>query len=138
MLRLRSILWVILLTVGALLACGPTGPATNALTRTQGVSSGIVEARDVPREALATLAYIRAHDASPPGHVGGRRFGNYGRSGEQKLPQRDAQGRPIDYREWDIHPKVPGRNRGPQRLVTGSDGRAWYTADHYATYTEIK
>ncbi len=137
MLRLRSILWVILLTVGGLMACGPTGPAANAITRAETTSSR-VEARAVPREALATLAYIRTHDTAPPGHVGGRRFGNYGRGGEQKLPQRDASGRSIEYREWDIHPKVPGRNRGPQRLVTGSDGRAWYTSDHYATYTEIK
>lgn len=137
MLQLRSVLWVIMLTVGALVTCGPTGPTANALTRAEAASSS-VEAREVPREAYATLAHIRAHDAAPPGYVGGRRFGNYGRGGEQKLPQRDVQGRPINYREWDIHPKVPGRNRGPQRLVTGSDGRAWYTADHYATYTEIK
>ncbi len=137
MLQLRSVLWVILLAIGALLACGPTGSTTNALTRTEAPSSR-VEAQEVPREAHATLAHIRAHGSAPRGQVGGRRFGNYGRSGEQKLPQRDALGRPIHYREWDIHPKVPGRNRGPQRLVTGSDGRAWYTADHYATYTEIK
>lgn len=134
---LRSAIWGLLFTLSGLLACGPANSPAHALSRTETVSSD-TETRNVPREALATLAYIRAHGSAPPGHVGGRRFGNYGGSGEQKLPQRDALGRPIDYREWDIHPKVPGRNRGPQRLVTGSDGRAWYTADHYATYTEIK
>ncbi len=132
----HSALWVILLAVGTLLACGPTGSTTNTFPRTGASSSS--EARAVPREAHTTLAYIRAHGSAPPGYVGGRRFGNYGRDGEQKLPQLDALGRRIDYQEWDIHPKVPGRNRGPQRLVTGSDGRAWYTADHYATYTEIR
>ena len=137
MLRLRSVLWVFMLALSGLLACGPAGSPARAFSRTETVSSD-GEARGVPREALATLAHIRAHGSAPPGHVGGRRFGNYGRNGEQKLPQQDALGQPIDYREWDIHPKVPGRNRGPQRLVTGSDGRAWYTADHYATYTEIK
>lgn len=137
MLRLRSVLGVILLAVCALLACGSTGSTTNALARPEAASS-TVETRKIPSEAYATLAHIRAHDAAPPGHVGGRRFGNYGRGGEQKLPQRDSHGQPITYREWDIHPKAPGRNRGPQRLVTGSDGRAWYTADHYATYTEIR
>ncbi len=137
MLRFRSVLWVILLAVGALLACGPAGSATKALARTEAAPI-TVETREIPKEAYATLAYIQAHDSAPQGYVGGRRFGNYGRGGEQKLPPQDALGRPITYREWDIHPKVPGRNRGPQRLVTGSDGRAWYTADHYATYTEIR
>ncbi len=94
--------------------------------------------QEIPREARGTLAYVRDHGEAPPGQVGGRRFGNYGRGGEQKLPQQDTLGRPIEYREWDIHPKVPGRNRGAERLVTGSDGRAWYTADHYSTFTEIQ
>lgn len=137
MLQLRSAFWVILLTVSTLLACGPTGPARGSAFPIEAASPR-TDMREVPREAYATLAHIRAHDTAPPGHVGGRRFGNYGRGGEQKLPQRDSHGQPITYREWDIHPKAPGRNRGPQRLVTGSDGRAWYTADHYATYTEIK
>jgi guanyl-specific ribonuclease Sa len=98
------------------------------------VQDSPAQATVIPAEARRTLAYIRAHDAAPPGYVGGRRFGNY----ERVLPARDAQGRAIEYREWDIQPKVPGRNRGAQRLVTGSDGRAWYTADHYATFTEIR
>ena len=91
----------------------------------------------IPKEAKDTLAFIRAHGEAPPDHVGGRRFGNYGQAGEQKLPQLDALGKPIEYREWDIHPKVAGRNRGAERLVTGSAGRAWFTADHYTTFTEI-
>lgn len=93
---------------------------------------------EIPAAARKTLAHILAHGEAPPGHVGGRRFGNYGRGGEQKLPITDAVGRKIAYREWDIHPRVPGRNRGPERLVTGSDQRAWYTADHYCTFTELK
>lgn len=97
-----------------------------------------VEPHQIPKAALETLAYIRAHHEAPPGYVGGRRFGNYGRGGEQKLPVFDAQGKPIEYQEWDIHPKVQGRNRGAERLVTGSDGRAWYTADHYTSFTELR
>ncbi len=92
----------------------------------------------IPQAAHRVLAYVRQHDRAPEGYVGGRRFGNYGRGGEQKLPERSAQGRKIDYREWDIHPKVPGRNRGAERLVTGSDGRAYYTADHYCSFTEMR
>lgn len=96
-----------------------------------------VAVRDIPRAARETLDYVRAHGQAPPGQVGGRRFGNYGGGGEQKLPVNDAQGHHVSYQEWDIYPKVPGRNRGPERLVTGSDGRAWYTADHYCSFTEL-
>lgn len=92
----------------------------------------------IPVAARETLAYVRRHGQAPPGQIGGRRFGNYGSHGERKLPAFDASGRPIKYQEWDIHPRSPGRNRGPERLITGSDGRAWYTADHYCTFTELR
>lgn len=88
----------------------------------------------IPPEAFMVLTYVREHREAPPGHVGGRRFGNF----EGRLPKVDARGRRLAYQEWDIHPKRPGRSRGPQRLVTGSDGRAWYTADHYDTFIEIR
>jgi guanyl-specific ribonuclease Sa len=88
----------------------------------------------IPPEAFKVLAYVREHREAPPGYVGGRRFGNF----EGRLPKADARGRRIAYQEWDIYPKRPGRNRGPHRLVTGSDGRAWYTADHYGTFLEIR
>lgn len=88
----------------------------------------------IPQEARKTLAYVRTHKTAPPGYVGGRRFGNY----EKRLPSKMPSGKSISYKEWDIHPKIPGRNRGPERLVTGSDDRAWYTADHYSTFTEIQ
>jgi guanyl-specific ribonuclease Sa len=92
----------------------------------------------IPEAAWRTLATVRRTGEAPPDQVGGRRFGNYGRGGEEKLPVRGPGGRRIDYREWDIHPRSSGRNRGPERVVTGSDGRAWYTADHYCSFTEMK
>jgi len=91
------------------------------------------EAR-IPPQARQVLAYVREHRQAPPGHVGGRRFGNF----EGRLPKADARGRKIAYQEWDVFPKVPGRSRGTHRLVTGNDGRAWYTADHYESFTELK
>lgn len=96
-----------------------------------------VAVRDIPKAALETLAFVRSHGQAPPGHVGGRRFGNYGGGGERKLPERDVRGNRVEYQEWDIYPKQPGRNRGAERLVTGTDGRAWYTADHYCSFTEM-
>jgi hypothetical protein len=47
-------------------------------------------------------------------------------------------GKPITYREWDVDPKVPGVPRNADRIVTGSDGKVYYTNDHYTTFTEIK
>ena len=88
----------------------------------------------IPQKVYQVLSFIREKNKAPDGYVGGRQFGNY----EHRLPERDADGLVIDYREWDINPKVEGKNRGTERLVTGSDGRAWYSADHYNTFTEVK
>ncbi|MBL0211001.1 MAG: ribonuclease [Holophagaceae bacterium] len=91
----------------------------------------------IPAQAWSTLAYVRAHRTAPPGFQGGRYFGNYGRDGETKLPV-EANGRRISYQEWDVRPKRERQSRGPERIVTGDDNRAWYTADHYCTFTEMK
>jgi len=39
---------------------------------------------------------------------------------------------------WDVNPKVPNLDRGLERIVTGSDGSAWYTTDHYHTFHRIR
>jgi guanyl-specific ribonuclease Sa len=110
----------------------------SALPAGAGCRPHTVAPERIPPAAWETLQFVRSHGQPPPGQAGGRRFGNYGRGGEQKLPLRMAQGARIDYREWDIHPRRRGQNRGPERIVTGSDGRAWYTADHYCTFTEMR
>jgi ribonuclease T1 len=84
----------------------------------------------IPAYAKQTLAYIQEHHEAPPGYEGGRRFGNHDRA----LPSNDLHGQRIEYQEWDVRPHVPRRNRGPERIVTGSDGSAWYTPDHYRTF----
>ena len=88
----------------------------------------------IPQKAIVVLEFIRQNKQAPEGYVCGRQFMNY----ERQLPQRDAAGNTIKYQEWDIYPKINGKNRGAQRIVTGSDGRAWYTPDHYSTFTEMK
>ena len=92
-----------------------------------------VKPTGIPPKVLDVISHIRQYGSAPEGFVGGDRFGNY----EKRLPQRDADGRRIQYQKWDVNPKRKGKNRGPQRLVTGSDGRAWYTPDHYETFVEI-
>lgn len=63
-----------------------------------------------------------------PGYKGGRSFQNY----DNILPKG------ISYKEYDIYPYIEGQNRGAERLVLGSDGSAWYTCDHYKTFSRIK
>jgi guanyl-specific ribonuclease Sa len=88
----------------------------------------------VPAKVAKVLKYIDEHDKAPEGYEGGRTFGNF----EGLLPKKDARGKALKYREWDVNPKVPGKNRGPERLVTGSDGSAHYTSDHYKTFVKIR
>ncbi len=94
----------------------------------------MVSSSGIPAKVYSLLAYVRQNKQPKNGYVGGRRFGNF----ENHLPRQDISGRRIAYQEWDVNAKKRGRNRGTERLVTGSDGRAWFTADHYNTFTEIK
>jgi guanyl-specific ribonuclease Sa len=92
----------------------------------------------VPAKVAEVLKFIDEHDRPPEGYEGGRTFHNYGNNGEESLPRRDAHGKAISYREWDVNPKIAGRNRGAERLITGSDGSAYYTSDHYRTFIKIR
>ncbi len=88
----------------------------------------------IPQKVYDVLKYIRTNHHAMEGYVGGRVFSNR----EKIVPETDANGNPIQYQEWDVNPKIQGQNRGAERILTGSDGRAWYTNDHYQTFTEIK
>jgi ribonuclease T1 len=127
MLRRWFALWLPL----ALLACGSAG--RHSAPAAPQVSSH-PQQEGVPDQARLVLRHVRAQGTAPAGVEGGRTFGNF----EHRLPERDVSGRSIRYQEWDLWPKVRGHNRGAERLVTGSDGRAWYTGDHYRTFTEVK
>lgn len=89
---------------------------------------------DVPKYAIEILQYVRAYGEPPGGYVGGREFMNK----EKRLPAKGIDGKKIRYSEWDVHPRKEGQNRGAERLVTGSDHSAWYTRDHYKSFTKIE
>ena len=91
--------------------------------------TGTAADRAVPAYALEVLAKVRARDGDAlPGYVGGTRFQNR----ERRLP-------PGTYREYDVHPRIRGRDRGPERLVIdGKSGRAYYTPDHYRTFVLVR
>ncbi|MES2517519.1 MAG: ribonuclease domain-containing protein [Bacteroidota bacterium] len=89
---------------------------------------------NAPTQALKVLKYVRENGQAMEGYVGGRRFGNF----EGLLPKKDGSGSKINYQEWDVNPKVNGKNRGTERLITGSDGKAYYTNDHYRSFVLVK
>jgi len=64
-------------------------------------------------------------DFAPGQSIGGDYFGNY----EDSLPFRDER----SYIECDID--TAGRARGAKRLIFSDDGLAFYTEDHYETFT---
>jgi ribonuclease T1 len=88
----------------------------------------------VPGYVLEVLQYVKAKEEAPAGYVGGRNFQNR----EKQLPLKTPAGKNIRYREWDVYPKEQGRNRGAERLVTGSDQSAWYTKDHYRSFLRVE
>jgi ribonuclease T1 len=93
------------------------------------------EASDsIPDYVRKTYNFIVKHGDAPHGYYGGRNFQNR----EKRLPLKTIQGQAIHYREWDVHPRRDGIDRGAERLVTGSDGSAWFTSDHYGTFFFIE
>lgn len=106
-------------------------PKNNNNTNTQHTDNSNTA---IPAKVFTVLQYIKANNHAMDSYVGGRVFTNR----EGNLPREDAQGNALDYQEWDVNEKIQGRNRGTERICTGSDGRSWYTNDHYRTFTEIK
>lgn len=83
---------------------------------------------DVPQKAVEVYKYVLAHHTAPAGHVGGRIW----RNREKNLPKGG------EYREFDVNPKVRGRNRGAERIVVDfNTGKGWYTRNHYRTFIPI-
>ena len=105
------------------------------LGSTVGAISGGVNAATtfIPPEAYDTLNHIDQKGSPPKGYKGGKPFANDGRNGGQTLPDNGTT-----YREYDIHPKLPGQSRGQERIVIGSDGSAWYTRNHYRSFIQMR
>ena len=90
--------------------------------------------KDFPKYVNEVLEYVTKYQKAPEGYVGGRKFKNL----EKLLPQKSDSGQRINYQEWDVHEHVEGQNRGAERLVTGDDGSAYYTDDHYDSFKKIR
>ena len=116
-------------------ACS-SGGATGGGSSSQTSASG--SAQSTPKRVTDTLAHIDAGDwpdaAHAPGTHGGDPFGNR----EKRLPATDSAGKKVKYTEWDVNAKKKGQGRDAERIITGSDGSAWYTLDHYSHFTRIR
>jgi RHS repeat-associated protein len=88
----------------------------------------------VPEKVVNVLNRVDAKNAPFPGYKGGRDFVNDGGQGASILPR----GSGVTYKEWDVNPWVKGTDRGGERLVTGTDGTAWYTTDHYHSFYRVR
>lgn len=87
------------------------------------------DARDVKR----VLDRIDEKGSPFPGYSGGKTW----RNDRGQLPDIDNAGDPMRYREWDLD--LPGSlGRTNRRILTGSDGSAYLTYDHYDTFIKIR
>jgi ribonuclease T1 len=100
------------------------GPSAPAFT-TQPSDSPDTDS-SIPPKVIQVLQIVRSTGQPPDGYVGGRVFENR----EGRLP---VDG---DYREFDIDPHVGGRN-AERIIVEWNTKKAWYTADHYQTFTPL-
>ena len=86
-----------------------------------------IRVEELPREARATLELIKAGGPFPYPQDG-RVFSNR----EKLLPPKKRG----YYREYTV--RTPGvRGRGARRIVAGSGGEFYYTADHYRSFMRI-
>jgi hypothetical protein len=98
---------------------------------------------DVPfgpatEDAWTALNRVDEKGSPLPGYKGGKTFLNNGSQGASELPRTAPDGGSITYREWDLSPNVKGVPRDGSRLVTGSDGSAYYTTDHYVNFVRFR
>jgi ribonuclease T1 len=93
-----------------------------------GASGAEVRLEELPPEARATLALIKSGGPFPYPQDG-RMFSNR----EKRLPIQSSG----YYREYTV--KTPGaRDRGARRIVAGSGGDYYYSADHYRSFRRIR
>lgn len=109
-----------------------------ALSLSTGGGRGAAPASNVPAVAISTLQKIDAGNWPAAANAPGTKGGDTWRNQDRDLPTKDPAGKPISYQEWDVNPKQRGRSRDAERIITGSDGSAWYTGDHYRTFTRMR
>ncbi|MEQ1793184.1 MAG: ribonuclease domain-containing protein [Nitrospira sp.] len=105
-----------------------TSLAIDLVPSPQAIAEDHAAASAVPLKAQELLKRLQEREGAPlPGYIGGRDFQNR----ERRLPR-------GHYREYDVNPKIRGRSRDAERLVIEQrTGKAYYTGDHYRTFTPL-
>jgi guanyl-specific ribonuclease Sa len=59
---------------------------------------------------------------------------------EQLVEQGETMPDNLTFEECDVNTKIAGQDRDAERIIIGSDGRVWYTDQHYAkgSFVELK
>ncbi|HET7800471.1 MAG TPA: ribonuclease domain-containing protein [Humibacillus xanthopallidus] len=109
---------------------GSSGRPTRSAGATD-PTSGLpwIAASALPPEARATLALIRSGGPFPYPRSDNQTFANR----EQLLPS-EPRGY---YKEFTVITPGSG-DRGARRIITGSQGERYWTADHYASFSRIE
>lgn len=103
-------------------------------TAGNGAVQRLVSVQRNKAKAADVAAAVKANGGrAPSGYVGGRVFGNH----EGVLPAKDGKGKSLTYWEYDVFPYVEGKNRGAVRVVIDSNWVAWYTRDHYKSFSKL-
>ena len=94
------------------------------------------------KEHIVNTAVPKDGSSRPPngGYAGNRVFGTNTKPPDMLLPQWTITGTtftPITYHEYDTKRFYSGVNRGAERFIKGSDGRFYYTSDHYHTFKKF-
>ena len=88
--------------------------------------------RDLQDAFYDTLSYI--NKALKPDWLAkgrGPKWGSTYGNNDKRLPITTDKGINITYKEYDIKNVRGGDNAGVDRIVTGSDGKKYYTGTHY-------
>ena len=122
---MRAPAWVV---AAALAIAALALPAAAQRAPTPAEPVGEIHVEQLPREAKATIALIKKGGPYPYAKDGAI-FSNR----ENLLPKQ----RRGYYREYTV--KTPGeRSRGARRIIWGSGGEFYYTADHYNHFLRIR
>jgi ribonuclease T1 len=128
---MRIVRSILLITFGLFIlyvkfvTLAPTPSAPTAAAIPGSTIQPAVTGASVPTKVLQVLQIIRTTGLPPEGYVGGRTFENR----EGRLPG-------GDYREFDVDPHHGQRN-AERIIVEWNTKKAWYTADHYQTFTPL-
>jgi ribonuclease T1 len=127
---LRSVLLFLVVAFVVYVRIAAPTSATTASSTSSGSPPAAANAPSsisgVPQKAIDVLKTVRTTGQPPNGYVGGSVFENR----ENRLP---ADG---DYREFDVDPHNGQRN-AERLIVEWKTKKAWYTGDHYQTFTEL-